>query len=77
MRYSTQEAFEKYRDNIYAIAFNHFRNRQDAEELHDNRRVDVRGDRQSEQSTVVERVTGHHNEVVEEGAALLNATVSR
>ena len=32
MRYSTQEAFEKYRDNIYAIAFNHFRNRQDAED---------------------------------------------
>ena len=32
MRYSTQEAFEKYRDNIYAIAFNYFRNRQDAED---------------------------------------------
>ena len=32
MRYSTQEAFEKYRNNIYAIAFNHFRNRQDAED---------------------------------------------
>ncbi len=44
----------------------------DAEELHDNRRVDVRGDRQSEQSTVVERVTGHHYQVVQEGAAVLN-----
>lgn len=44
----------------------------DAEELHDDRRVDVRGDRQSEQSTVVERVTGHHYQVVQEGAALLN-----
>lgn len=33
MRYSTQEVFEKYKDNIYAIAFNYFKNRQDAEDV--------------------------------------------
>lgn len=33
MRRSTQELFEKYRDNLYAVAFNVCRNAEDAEDV--------------------------------------------